>query len=111
MTPAPEYPPIESFGLIGNRHTCALVGLDGAIEWCCLPHLESPSVFASILDRARGGCWRIGPVAPAEVTRAYVRASSVLDTVSTTGRASCAYATSSRSDAGGPAREAGRSTP
>ncbi len=80
MTLPPDYPPIESFGLIGNRHTCALVGLDGAIEWCCLPHLDSASVFASVLDRARGGHWRIGPVGEASVTRGYVGPSPVLDT-------------------------------
>jgi alpha,alpha-trehalase len=82
MTLPPDYPPIESYGLIGNRHTCALVGLDGAIEWCCLPHLDSPSIFASVLDRARGGHWRIAPAAESAVTRRYVGPSSVLDTLS-----------------------------
>jgi alpha,alpha-trehalase len=81
MNGSREYAPIESYGLIGNRHTCALVGRDGSIDWCCLPHLDSPSLFAGILDRARGGSWRVAPVAPGEVRREYVGLSAVLDTV------------------------------
>jgi len=29
------YLPIENYGLIGNMHTCALVGIDGAIDFMC----------------------------------------------------------------------------
>src|SRR5258707_7732605 len=49
------YKPIESYGVIGDLHTVALVGIDGSIDWCCLPHFDSPSVFAAILDDQKGG--------------------------------------------------------
>ncbi|WP_441290542.1 glycoside hydrolase family 15 protein [Sorangium sp. KYC3313] len=49
------YNPIESYGVIGDMHSVALVGMDGSIDWCCLPHFDSPSVFAAILDDERGG--------------------------------------------------------
>lgn len=78
------YPPIAEYGLIGNRHTCALVSRAGSIDWCCLPHLESPSVFAGVLDAARGGRWRVAPVAEARTDRAYIGASAVLETTFTT---------------------------
>ena len=44
------YKDIENYGIIGNLETCCLIGRDGSIEWLCFPFLESPSVFAAILD-------------------------------------------------------------
>lgn len=53
---------IEDHGVIGDLHTVALVGIDGSIDWCCLPTFDSPSLFAAILDEQRGGRFRIAPV-------------------------------------------------
>jgi GH15 family glucan-1,4-alpha-glucosidase len=44
------YQPIESYGLVGDMQTAALVGTSGSIDWLCFPHFESPSVFAAVLD-------------------------------------------------------------
>ena len=57
----PGYVPIAEHGIIGDLHTAALVGTDGTIDWYCCPHFDSPSVFAAILDRKRGGYYRIAP--------------------------------------------------
>src|SRR6266480_4332574 len=56
-----NYPPIADHGLIGDLQTAALVATDGSIDWYCCPRFDSPSVFASILDRQRGGYFRIAP--------------------------------------------------
>ena len=53
------YPPIEHHGVIGDLHTVALVTLDGSIDWLCLPHFDSPSLFGALLDVERGGSFRI----------------------------------------------------
>jgi GH15 family glucan-1,4-alpha-glucosidase len=55
------YLPIDEHGIIGNLRSVALVGTDGAIDWCCAPRVDSPSIFASILDDERGGVFRICP--------------------------------------------------
>ena len=55
------YQPIENYGIIGDMHTAALVGLNGSIDWLCFPHFDSPSVFAAILDDHKGGYFEIGP--------------------------------------------------
>ncbi|UCF19126.1 MAG: glycoside hydrolase family 15 protein, partial [Gemmatimonadota bacterium] len=49
------------YGIIGNMHSAALVGLDGSIDWYCHPHFDSPSIFAAILDHNKGGRFRICP--------------------------------------------------
>ncbi|AMV22028.1 glycoside hydrolase family 15 protein [Planctomyces sp. SH-PL14] len=55
------YLPIEKYGVIGNLRTAALVGMNGSIDWLCLPRFDSPSVFGAILDDAKGGRFRIAP--------------------------------------------------
>jgi GH15 family glucan-1,4-alpha-glucosidase len=56
------YQPIENYGMIGDMHTVALVGVDGSIDWLCVPRFDSPSVFAAILDDGKGGRFKIAPV-------------------------------------------------
>src|SRR5215210_5439292 len=59
--PGLDYLPIAEHGIIGDLHTVALIGSDGTIDWYCCPNFDSPSVFASILDKERGGYYQIAP--------------------------------------------------
>ncbi|MCF3933008.1 glycoside hydrolase family 15 protein [Acuticoccus sp. M5D2P5] len=56
------YHPIDSYAVIGDMHSAALVNINGSIDWLCLPRFDSPSVFAAILDDEKGGYFRIHPV-------------------------------------------------
>jgi GH15 family glucan-1,4-alpha-glucosidase len=49
------YEPIESYGLIGNMQTAALVSTGGSVDWLSFPQFDSPSAFAGILDDEKGG--------------------------------------------------------
>jgi GH15 family glucan-1,4-alpha-glucosidase len=64
-----RYPLISEHGLIGDLQTAALVTTDGTIDWFCFPRFDSPSVFASLLDRDKGGQFRIGPEGDDYVTK------------------------------------------
>src|SRR6266567_6476026 len=59
-----SYLPIEDYAVIGDLHTVALVGKNGSIDWCCLPHFDSPSVFGALLDARKGGFFSIAPQNP-----------------------------------------------
>jgi GH15 family glucan-1,4-alpha-glucosidase len=53
---------IENHGIIGNLRTAALIDLDGAVDFLCWPQFDSPSIFASLLDDERGGCFELIPL-------------------------------------------------
>src|ERR687891_384345 len=55
------YQPIEDYGIIGDLHTIALVGVDGSIDFLSFPHFDSPTVFAALLDAGRGVRFQIRP--------------------------------------------------
>ncbi|TYT61129.1 glycoside hydrolase family 15 protein [Natrialba swarupiae] len=75
-----EFLPIDAYGIVGNDDRCALVGRDGSIDWCCFPHLESPSVFAAILDPEDGGRFAVRPTGQYDASHEYVDRTNVLET-------------------------------
>ena len=76
---------IEDYGLIGDTQTAALVGLDGSIDWLCMPRFDSPACFAALVGDRSHGRWQIAPASTIlSTSRRYRDRSLVLETEFTT---------------------------
>jgi GH15 family glucan-1,4-alpha-glucosidase len=76
-----EFPEIAEHGMIGDLQTVALVSTAGSIDWFCAPRFDSPTMFASLLDRERGGYFRIHALADdARIRQMYFPQTAVLIT-------------------------------
>jgi GH15 family glucan-1,4-alpha-glucosidase len=74
------FPPIADYGFLSDCHTGALVASDGSIEWMCLPHFDSPSIFGALLDRGAGS-WRVGPYGVyVPAGRRYIPGTNIIET-------------------------------
>jgi GH15 family glucan-1,4-alpha-glucosidase len=72
---------IEDYALIGDLHTAALVGIDGSIDWMCLPRFDSPACFAALLHDQDAGHWLLAPPSrPRATSRRYLPGTLVLET-------------------------------
>jgi GH15 family glucan-1,4-alpha-glucosidase len=78
------YRNIADYGLIGDMRTAALVSRDGSIDYCSLPWLDSPTVFAALLDDEKGGFFSIRPVKEHTSNREYVPETNILSCTFTT---------------------------
>jgi GH15 family glucan-1,4-alpha-glucosidase len=79
---ASGFQPIADYGLLADCSSAALVDRDGSIDWLCLPHYDSPAVFARILD-PDAGHWSIAPAGPSSSERRYVPGTLVIETTFT----------------------------
>jgi GH15 family glucan-1,4-alpha-glucosidase len=68
---AKTYRPIADYAIIGDQKTCALVGMDGSIDWMCVPRFDSPSIFGALLDVCKGGSFKILPKSTEFESRQY----------------------------------------
>ncbi|MGB1805842.1 MAG: glycoside hydrolase family 15 protein, partial [Flavobacteriaceae bacterium] len=70
-----------NYGIIGNCKSAALINEDTSIDWLCLPEFDSPSVFAKLLDKQKGGHFLIQNLDDYTVSQAYIENTNILRTV------------------------------
>jgi GH15 family glucan-1,4-alpha-glucosidase len=68
-----------NYGIIGNGASGALISKDGSVDWLCLPHFASPSVFASILD-SNAGSLGIEVQKDVSIKQSYLENTNILKT-------------------------------
>ncbi|KAL0565858.1 hypothetical protein V5O48_016160 [Marasmius crinis-equi] len=57
-----------------------MVSIDGSIESYCVPNFDSPSIFARMLDKDKGGHFNITPTVQYSTKQNYLPSSNVLQT-------------------------------
>lgn len=75
-----DFAPIESYGVIGDGESAALVARDGSIDWWAAPAMDSAPVFAAMLDPEQGGRFALEPSVPYTAERRYLPGTNVLET-------------------------------
>ena len=63
------YLPLEQYAALGDGRSVALSGIDGAIDWWCVPNMDSPPLFDRLLNSKNGGVFSIEPDEPYTVER------------------------------------------
>jgi GH15 family glucan-1,4-alpha-glucosidase len=56
-----DYEPIESYGIVGNLHTVALISRNGSIDFMSFTRFDAPTIFCKLLDANKGGSFSIMP--------------------------------------------------
>ncbi len=73
-------PAIADHAFLSDRHTACLVARTGAVDWWCVPRIDSGSCFAALLDAERGGHMLVAPTAAYETRWEYLPGTLVLRT-------------------------------
>ncbi len=102
--------PIADYALLSDRHSAALVGRDGSIDWLCFPRFDSPSIFGRLLGE-EAGHWSIRATSATQVSRRYLDRTMVLETTFRTPNGAVAIADALAMGDGNRGHELGNGAP
>lgn len=71
---------IGDYAVIGDCRAAALISKEGSIDWLCWPCFDSPSIFAALLDREKGGYWQVCTTGTLHTSRQYTAHTNVVET-------------------------------
>lgn len=74
------HPDTYDYGIVGNCTSAALISRHASIDWLCLPFFDSPSLFARLLDRDKGGDFQITGIGTQHISQTYVQDTAILKT-------------------------------
>jgi GH15 family glucan-1,4-alpha-glucosidase len=60
---------IESYALLSDMQTAALVSRTGSVDWLCMPRFDSSACLAALLGDQDNGHWRVAPTGAERCTR------------------------------------------
>lgn len=69
-----------NLGITGNCHYIAYVAEDSGVEWMCWPYMDSSFIFGSLLDKEKGGEFKVIPEGEFTTRQKYVENTAVLIT-------------------------------
>lgn len=72
------YKDISCYGVIGNMYTAALISDEGSVDYLSLPYLDSPTIFAALLDDEKGGFFSIKPQGSYQSRQSYIKNTNIL---------------------------------
>jgi GH15 family glucan-1,4-alpha-glucosidase len=75
---------LEDYAFVGDRHTAALIGKNGSVDWLCFPRFDSGACFSALLGGPEHGHWWLAPEQPSTVRRRYIDGTLVLESDFTT---------------------------
>ncbi|MGZ6804380.1 MAG: trehalase-like domain-containing protein, partial [Nocardioidaceae bacterium] len=52
---------LEDYALLGDLRGAALVGVDGSVDWLCLPRFDAPSCLSALVGGPEAGRWTVAP--------------------------------------------------
>ncbi|MDQ1732735.1 MAG: alpha,alpha-trehalase [Pseudonocardiales bacterium] len=77
---SPSVVPIADHGFLSDGQNTALVSPGGSVDWMCLPRMDSPSIFGTILG-PHAGSFRIAPSdVSVPAARRYLPGTMILET-------------------------------